>query len=38
VTIATRSLARELAGDVRAVKTTNTSGQVFNPVLAAAGQ
>jgi DNA-binding IclR family transcriptional regulator len=37
VTIATRSLARELAGDVRAVNTTNTSGQVLNPVLAAAG-
>jgi DNA-binding IclR family transcriptional regulator len=37
VTIATRSLARELAGDVRAVDTTSTSGQVLNPVLVAAG-
>jgi DNA-binding IclR family transcriptional regulator len=37
VTIATRSLARELAGDVRAVNTTSTSGQVLNPVLVAAG-
>ena len=37
VTIATRSLARELAGDVRAVDTTSTSGQVLDPVLVAAG-